>query len=81
MQGAVKSASAHNAVSLWVSMHTFDSLAILLFHFHFWLRLEKSKLLLLRQQKSDTDIQVDTRALFGAFYICVGCLTADHNCA
>lgn len=57
MQGAVKSASAHNAVSLWVSPRTFDSLAILWFHFHFLLGEEKRNIVSLRQHERDPETE------------------------
>lgn len=53
MQGAVKSASAHNAASFWVSSHTFDSLAILSFHFPLRFGAGKSNIVSLRQHERE----------------------------
>lgn len=55
MQGAVKSASALDAV--WASSHSFDSSAILWFHFHFFLGLGKRNTVSLRQHERDPEAE------------------------
>lgn len=88
MQGAVKSASAHKAVSLWVLSHSFWQLGDSLIPFSlFWSWVGKRNIVSLWQHERDPETERPSATwghnleLYFMFYVCVGHCTVNHHSA